>query len=232
MISAIRVSLSMDSHNGSFVYGDLLGTIVGEVSFNPGINGKALNLGQTSSYINYGIHGTECFYRPRQCNDFDGVTFAMWLNPSTTQTSRVTTVMHTGTEHQQSDGYAILLENDTGHIRVEVHFDKRVYYTTFPIRQGMWSHVTFTWARYHYVMIYINGCAKTKSTRKDVDFKTRRPSTSVPFSLGASDKSRYPTCSMMLDEFKVWYMAFSADQVWQLFMQRGLIWGEPFAKPR
>ena len=231
IISSIRISLSMDSHDGSFVYGDLMGTIVGEVNFSSGINGKALNIGQTSSYINYEIHYTECFYRPERCNNFDGVTFAMWLNPSNTQPAAITTVMYTGTEHQQSNGYVVFLENDTGNIRVEVHHSSQIYHTTFPIPQGIWSHVTFTWSRHRSVIIYINGCAKSKYTYRDIDFGDRRSYISVPFSLRASGKSPYPTCSMMLDEFKVWYMRFSEDQVWQLFMQRGMIWGEPLVKP-
>ena len=231
IISAIRISLTMDSHDGSSVYDDLVGTIVGEVSFSPGINGKALNIGQTSSYVNYGIHKTECFYRPERCDNSIGVTFAMWLNPSITQPAAITTVMYTGTEHQKSNGYAVFLENDTGNIRVEVHLGSQIYYTPFPIPQGIWSHVTFTWSRYRSVMIYINGCAKSRYTYRDMDFEDRRSYISVPFSLGASGKSPYPTCSMMLDEFKVWYMRFSADQVWQLFMQRGMIWGESSVQP-
>ena len=223
-ISAHRIRLTMDSHDASTVYGDLVGTIVGNIGFSPGIKGDAANFWHKTSYIDYGIHPAECFHAPKKCTN--GVTFAMWIKPSTIQPKAMTMVLDTGGNYMLGLGYVIGFDTHKkyGGIGMEVKTARVRYANTQPLQTGLWSHVIFTWSENNLILIYTNGClAKTH----DPDFWTeiQLPPTDVVFSLGASSTTRagYPTCSMLLDEFIVWHVVLSPDQVWQLFQQGGVV---------
>ena len=226
IFSASRITLSMDLHDASFVYGDLVGSIIGDVRFKFGIKGQALNLWDKASYINYGVHNHECFYNPGKCTS--GVTFAMWLKTSTTQASTLTTIMDTGGGYPQNLGYVIWLENQMGKIVLEIKDGKTKYITEIMFNQnlGLWSHVIITWYKNFLAFGFINGCYATTKFHSRYPIGLPEPSTAVPFTLGARGTPHSPTCSMVLDEFHAWHVSFSFGQITQLFQQGGLVWNK------
>ena len=213
----------MENIIGRTVEGSLPGTVVGAPSLTTGIAGNALYLGGSGKYVDLGAHPGKCFSDPEACDD--GITFSLWLLVHSGWTG---TVFDNGEHGTGSQGYFMRRtgRGTGGTMMVNVKTNLLIETYRGPIiPYAEWKHIVFTWSRGNGIRGYMNGCDADPDGRHGYyQYRARTDSFTVvnKFFLGRNTQlGQYG--NQNIDEFYIWQEVLQPDQVWQLFLQGGVV---------
>ena len=213
----------MENSIGRTLEGSLPGTVVGAPSLTTGIAGNALYLGGSGKYVDLGAHPGKCFSDPEACDD--GITFSLWLLVHSGWTG---TVFDNGGHGTGSQGYFMRRtgRGTGGTMMVNVKTNLLIETYRGPIiPYAEWKHIVFTWSRGNGIRGYMNGCDADPDGRHGYyQYRTRTDSFTVvnKFFLGRNTQlGQYG--NQNIDEFYIWQEVLQPDQVWQLFLQGGVV---------
>ena len=220
---APELAFRMENISGWTLGGSIPGTVFGVTSLTMGIAGKALYLGGSGSYVDLGIHPGKCFSDPEACTD--GVTFSLWLMVHSGWTG---TVFDNGGHGTGSRGYFMRRTGPItgGTVMVQVKTNSLIETYRGPtIPYAAWKHIVFTWSRGNGTRGYMNGCdADPEGRHGYYQYQTRKDDVTEEraFFLGKNTQiGQYG--NQNIDEFYIWHKILQPDQVWQLFLQGGVI---------
>ena len=213
----------MENISGQILDGSIPGAVFGATSLTAGIAGNALYLGGGGNYVDLGVHPGKCFYDPEACTG--GVTFSLWLLVHSGWTG---TVFDNGGHGTSSRGYFLRRTGSGtgGTMMVNIKTNLLTEWYRGPIiPYAEWKHVVFTWSRGNGIRGYMNGCDADPDGRHGYyQYQTRTGSFTMEnqFFLGRNTQiGQYG--NQNIDELHIWHEVLQPDQVWQLFLQGGVV---------
>ena len=218
--SAPELNFPMDAVTGNLLFGSMAGTLLGNARVEPGMYGNALYIdGQTGSRVDYGAHKDGCFFDPDQC--IEGITFSFWLMIHEDE-AVFDIIFDSGGCRAMSVGYCVILKTGkTIEVRVlrRAGYRKHVLPST-PIRQWHSWLVTHTSSD---ISVYINGCNTVPFAIESDSPRVAAHTEDADFHIGDwSGGGLAP--HMTIDELMIWYKVLTVDQIWQLYVQGGMVW--------
>ena len=210
------VSLPMDEIQGSTLMGSINGNLLSSASIVPGKVGGALFTNGVNQRVNYGNHRTQCYHQPDMCTG--GVTFSLWLK---IMSSAESVILDCGGFHASAIGYAMRRQS-SGRFRVAVidrtHMDKT---DILQWKLDEWAHLVMTYDLSAGVLLYMNGCQlglqQPRETRST-------PVSFLPdFFIGGASYISTMNAKMEMDNMLIWHQALNGEEVWQLYMQGGMV---------
>ena len=219
-VIAVHLSFQMSSsespmetiENGS-LFGTINGNIIGGPKLVVGKKGLALQFNGNGQHVDFGDQGGTCLGYITSCTH--GWVAAFWMQcDNTTRGSIVDT--RGGVPANQ--GAVLHWKYGT----LEVYFFKEHTFWELndggKVEQG-WRHVVVTWCLYYGAKLYINGGLVATTT---ITFISNLVASGAPrFLLGAdveaTSRAELSTFVGTLDEFRIWDMVMSDEEVWELY---------------
>ena len=220
-VSAPELRLPMDVTDNRVLLGDITGTLHGGASTIPGKVGFALHTSGNDQYVDYGLHLDKCYQNPDKCGG--GITFALWLNVHAYDS----VILDTGAMDSGSIGYYIFITPEHS-IKISVK-DTSMYHQyeapQFPLNE--WVHLVFTWPSHAgLVHLYINGCDADATNEKGYAYNLARfssLSSQYKFLLGAALNGIRSYAHADMDELLFWDRVLQPLEVWQMFVDGGVV---------
>ena len=221
--------------DSSFLISTPSGDITPTVSGTPaprlvaGKVGSALRL--EGAELNYG-RPRQCFYNINLCTN--GLSVSLWvkyysINPDSDGTGGAPegegVILDGGGFYSQSQGLHL---SRNGYLNFQVNiFDDTVdHFANMPYGEVfVWKHLAFTWkGKLFPIILYQNGCLGNGNSLE-------RPSaphtTSHDFKIGGNGYGgAIQRGDIALDHVLMWYHSLTAEEVWQLYIQGGQVWGQ------
>ena len=220
-VSAPKLLLPMDITDNGVLLGDIPGTLHGGASTIPGKVGWALHTNGNNQYVDYGVHLDRCFHNPDKCNG--GITFALWLNVHAYDS----VILDTGAISSESFGYYIAI-TPRHSIKISVK-DASTYHQyeapQFPLNE--WVYLVFTWpSNGGLIHLYINGCDADATNGKGYAYNLARfqdINKQIRFRVGAGGIAAVSSANADIDELLFWDKVLQPLEVWQLFIDGGVV---------
>ena len=210
--------------------GDITSTVAGTPAprMVPGKVGSALRL--EGAELNYG-KPNECFYNINLCTN--GLSISLWVKYYS---------INTGYKYGPPEGEGVILDgggfysNSQGlhlsrngylNFQVNIFDDTASHFSNMPYGEVfVWKHLVFTWkGSFFPIILYQNGCLG-----KGMSFKVPLGgprSESYDFKIGGNGfGGAVDRGDRALDHVLMWYHSLTQDQVWQLYVQGGQVWGK------
>ena len=206
----------MDEIQGSTLVGSINGNLPSSATIVSGKVKGALYTNGLNQVVNYGNHRTQCYHQPDMCTE--GVTFSMWLK---IMSSKESVILDCGGFHGSAIGYA-MRRQASGKFRVGVI--ERTHMSISDILQWKldeWAHLVMTYEFSAGVLLYMNGCQLGLQWPR----KTRsRPISFLPdFFIGGASYISTMNAKMAKDNMLIWHQILDGEEVWQLYMQGGVV---------
>ena len=210
----------MDVAQDSTLKGYIDGSLEGSASLVPGLRGSALYIdGQQGSRVAYGIYTNGCFFDPDQCNQ--GITFSFWLMLME-KVSAYRLIFDNGGCRPTGVGYCLYVSSDNS-IRMAGKNENDYYFRYVPIPVLSEWHLFTTTSINGKMEMYIDGCdTEPYSTARS----NNRPSPhtdDAQFYFGDWSASGGSAAHFVLDELMVWYQVLDKEDIWNIYVQGGLV---------
>ena len=213
--------LPLDTFQGSTVLGTLNGTVVGNVAQIAGKHEQGIEL-EPAAYVEFDVQNQGCIGDISSCTN--GFTYSLWLFVLSGEFDTVEDrhIIYSGREGDDAmleirhkDGFAYT------YLSADVYHANRRVNNLPDFRVDRWAHVVFSWLAGGDVNVYINGC-------KDNNYMTVESSVVAPtggnrFYIGRQIQTDVNDFHIKVDELHVWYEVLTDQEVWQLYIQGGIV---------
>ena len=227
LISAPDLAFPLDDIQNGIMQGSIEGTLVGNVNSVAGRHGNAIQTDGSSGYVEFALESNNaCLQNPDWCSS--GITFSMWLMNMPGNTGSTMFRIYFSDACRERMGFCIsFLPSGTFSILVfgsSSIYRYKIEISYLPINK--WQYVTFTFMPNNAIQLYINGCDAI-TYRLDgysliATFNTF-PAVSSYFRLGGGGGWGQYAANMKVDHVLIWYDVLSADEIWQLYVQGGMM---------
>ena len=218
------LSFPMDVVKIGILQGSIEGTLVGNVNLIAGRHGNAMQTGGSDGYAEFPIdNSNKCLQNPDWCHS--GVTFSMWLMKMPGNSGAKFRV-YLSKACDWDIGFCVsFLSTEIFSILIcSSSLKYRYRISHLPINK--WQHVTFTFMPDDGIQLYINGCDAAAYSLEGYPLMIANTpasgAVSTYFRLGGGNSNSY-AAHMKLDHILIWYDVLTADEVWQLYMQGGIM---------
>ena len=208
----------MDAVHGNTLLGYLNGTLQGNAMLLTGIRGNALHI-DGQSRVDFVVPTADCFVDPDQCGQ--GITFSFWLMLWQKPIQEHAIFSHDAANLlSEATGYVLLLYPDVN-IALFDTTRNQLYGYMYAVLQPTTSNWDFIVFRYYNgdLKLFFNDC-ELEPFSKNIEAAVA--TVKMTFYIGNLATILMP--SVAVDDLQVWYMALSADEIWDLYVQGGDVW--------
>ena len=204
----------MDEAHGNTLLGYLRGTLQVNAMLVTGIRGNAIHI-DGQSRVDFVVPASNCFVDPNQCDQ--GITFSFWLM-LLQKTIRTYAIFSNDVAQpfHVAGYYFWLFPGDK--VALFVNTGNTIYRNTYAFPQPLtseWGFVVFTYYNGDLKMFY-DGCQL-----EPFSTNTHESSATVNKTFYIGNLVDMLRSKVVIDELQVWYKVFTADEIWDLYVQGG-----------
>ena len=208
----------MDEVHSNTLLGFLNGTLQGNATLVTGIRGNALHI-DGQSRVDFVVTTAGCFVDPDKCDK--GITFSFWLmlRQKPIQAHAIFSNDAANLLGEET-GYVLLLYPDVN-IALFVTTRNKLYGHMYAVPHpptSNWDFIVFT-SYNGDLKLFFNGC-ELEPFSKNIEAAVA--TVKMTFYIGNLANMLMP--SVAVDDLQIWYMALSAEEIWDLYVHGGDIW--------
>ena len=210
----------MEEAQGSTLKGFIDGDLEGSASLLAGFRGNALYIdGQQGSRVGYGVHTAGCFFDPDQCSQ--GITFSFWLMLKE-RLSAFKFLFDNGGCRRRGVGYCLYVSSDNT-IRMTTMKENGKYIRYIPIPAVFEWHLFIITSINGEMKMYVDGCDTEPYSKASNKPRADNHTEDSQFHIGDWDATGGKAAHFVLDELMVWYRVLDKEDIWNFYVQGGLI---------